>query len=105
MSKEARYVAVCVAVSVFVLAYVLYPTLGLPTLLYYPLEHRWSFVREPGLAMAWYGRGIGASALAAAAFAVARAVVRMPGPRALRTASAALLASLVLAISILVVAV
>ena len=49
--------AVCAGVIVFCLTFSLGLVYPLPTLLYYPLEHRWSFENRPDdLSMSWYGR-------------------------------------------------
>ncbi len=41
----------------YVIAYCVPYWLDLPMPLYYPLEHRWSFIRhEDGISQSWYGR-------------------------------------------------
>jgi hypothetical protein len=98
VSRPARYVAVCAAASVFALVYAL--DLVAPAIWYAPLAHRWSFTRGDGIAMGWYGEVIAALAIAAAVFVGVAAIARRrpPGPRAVTAASAALIASQVVAV-------
>jgi hypothetical protein len=103
MRKEDRYVAVCAAASVFALVFALFEHLGIPTLWYFPFEHRWSFAHADGLAMGWYGRALGAIAVAGIAFAVARLATHrwQPGSRTLTVTSAALIGSYVVSLVVL----
>ena len=56
---EAAAMVLCWSFAFFIL----HPV---PTLWYYPLEHRWAFETEPGgLAMDWYGRTLASIVLAA----------------------------------------
>jgi hypothetical protein len=52
-----------------------------PTLFYFPLEHRWSFESHPtGLAMDWYGRMLMSFAFSAVSGGIAWMVMRRRAP-------------------------
>ena len=59
-------VVVEAAAMVFCWSFAFFLLHPVPTLWYYPIEHRWAFESEPqGLAMDWYGRTIASLALSA----------------------------------------
>lgn len=69
--------AVCAGVIVFCLTFALGLVYPLPILLYYPLEHRWSFEDRPdGLSMSWYGRTLFSIVLSLLSSVVAFSVLR-----------------------------
>ncbi|HET9234974.1 MAG TPA: hypothetical protein VFP10_12610 [Candidatus Eisenbacteria bacterium] len=69
--------AVCAGVIVFCLSFALGLVYPLPTLLYYPLEHRWSFeLRPDALSMSWYGRTLFSSVLSVFSGAIIFPVLR-----------------------------
>ena len=69
--------AVCIGVIVFCLSFALGLVYPLPTLLYYPLEHRWSFEDRPdSLSMSWYGRTLFSIVLSLLSSVVAFPVLR-----------------------------
>jgi hypothetical protein len=91
MHKDARYVAACAAACAFALAYALADACALPAPLYYPIDHRWTWSRGPGTAMAWYGHVLAAAAVSVVVLAIARAALgrRPPAPRVVTAASIA----------------
>lgn len=87
MKKHALYLGLCVAITVFSLAYI-YPAFSsVRVFWYYPLTRHWAFEVKPnGLAMDWYGRTLlstvaGLISFAAAYFALGR---WKPSERALK---------------------
>ena len=67
--EHALYIALCVAILGFPLAFGYPAHVETRVLWYYPIEHRWAFEVQPtGLAMDWYGRTLLATAVAIAAF-------------------------------------
>ena len=69
--------AVCVGVIVFCLSFALGLLYPLPTLLYYPLEHRWSLEARPeALSMSWYGRTLFSSVLSVLSGAIMLPILR-----------------------------
>ena len=69
------------AIMVFCWSFAFFLLHPVPTLLYFPLEHRWSFERGlEGLAIDWYGRTLASLALCVLGGAVAWMVTRRRGP-------------------------
>jgi hypothetical protein len=78
-----------------------------PTLWYYPLEHRWAFEIKPdGLAMAWYGRTIASITLSLVGSGIAWVMLRRRPPLAPRIQDgwlAAMIVSIVFVVLVIVV--
>lgn len=74
-------VVVETAAMVFCWSFAFFLLHSVPTLWYYPLEHRWAFENEPkGLAMDWYGRTIASLALSALGGGMAWVALRRRSP-------------------------
>ena len=74
-------VTVEAAVMIFCWSFAFFLLHPMPTLWYYPLEHRWSWESEPtGLAMSWYGRTLVSLILSALGGGVTWLVIRRRPP-------------------------
>jgi hypothetical protein len=80
MTREARQIATAIAATAFVVTYVACELLGVPTIWYRPLEHRWTLSSEGGIAMGWYGHVLEACGIAAAAFGISVLALRRARP-------------------------
>ena len=74
-------IAVETAAMVFCWSFSFFLLHPVPTLLYFPLEHRWGFDGTPqGLAMDWYGRTLASLLLSAVGGTLAWVLMRRRSP-------------------------
>ena len=74
-------IAVEVAVMVFCWSFAFLLLHPMPTLWYYPLEHRWAWETQPsGLAMDWYGRTLVSIMVAGLGGALSWGILRRRAP-------------------------